>query len=93
MTGPANILLVDDHEENLLALEAILDPLGHRLVSVTSGSAALKQLLLDDFACSSGSTHAQLCCSDLRSPRSRNQVEGGQDQSPVQRPQSPVAPR
>jgi PAS domain S-box-containing protein len=47
----ANILLVDDHEENLLALEAILEPLGHRLVSVTSGAAALKQLLLEDFAC------------------------------------------
>src|SRR5436190_24380174 len=47
----ANILLVDDNEENLLALEAILEPLGHRLVSVTSGTAALKQLLLEDFAC------------------------------------------
>ena len=46
-----NILLVDDREENLLALEAILEPLGHRLVSVTSGTAALKELLLDDFAC------------------------------------------
>jgi PAS domain S-box-containing protein len=47
----ANILLVDDREENLLALEAILEPLGHRLVPVTSATAALKQLLLDDFAC------------------------------------------
>ena len=47
----ANILLVDDHDENLLALEGILEPLGHRLVSVTSGTAALKQLLLEDFAC------------------------------------------
>jgi CheY-like chemotaxis protein len=47
----ANILLVDDHEENLLALEAILEPLGHRLVAVSSGTAALKALLLDDFAC------------------------------------------
>jgi CheY-like chemotaxis protein len=47
----ANILLVDDREENLLALEAILEPLGHRLVKVTSGVAALKELLLDDFAC------------------------------------------
>jgi PAS domain S-box-containing protein len=50
-TRRANILLVDDREENLLALEAILEPLGHRLVSVTSGAAALKELLLDDFAC------------------------------------------
>ncbi|HEX3227050.1 MAG TPA: ATP-binding protein [Gaiellaceae bacterium] len=47
----AKLLLVDDREENLLALEAILEPLGHRCVSVTSGSAALKELLLDDFAC------------------------------------------
>ncbi len=47
----ASILLVDDREENLLALDAILEPLGHRLVSVTSGTNALKQLLLSDFAC------------------------------------------
>ena len=47
----ANILLVDDRPENLLALEAILEPLGHRLVSVTSATTALKELLLDDFAC------------------------------------------
>jgi PAS domain S-box-containing protein len=45
------LLLVDDREENLLALEAILEPLGHRFISVTSGIAALKELLLDDFAC------------------------------------------
>jgi PAS domain S-box-containing protein len=52
MTIPrANLLLVDDREENLLALEAILEPIGHRLVSVRSGAAALKELLLDDFAC------------------------------------------
>jgi len=47
----ASILLVDDRRDNLLALEATLDPLGHRLVSVTSGTAALKELLLGDFAC------------------------------------------
>jgi PAS domain S-box-containing protein len=47
----ANILLVDDREENLLALAAILEPLGQRLVPVTSGGAALRQLLLGDFAC------------------------------------------
>jgi PAS domain S-box-containing protein len=51
MTDRAGVLLVDDREENLLALEAILEPLGHRLVSVTSGTAALKELLLADFAC------------------------------------------
>jgi PAS domain S-box-containing protein len=50
-TERASILLVDDRRENLLALEATLDPLGHRLVSVTSGTGALKELLLGDFAC------------------------------------------
>jgi PAS domain S-box-containing protein len=45
-----NILLVDDRPENLLALEAILEPLGRNLVSVTSGEDALKALLRDDFA-------------------------------------------
>jgi PAS domain S-box-containing protein len=47
----ASILLVDDRQENLLALEAILQPLELNLVSVTSGTDALKQLLLGDFAC------------------------------------------
>jgi len=47
----AKILLVDDRSENLLALEAILQPLGHDLLSVTSGTSALKELLLHDFAC------------------------------------------
>jgi len=51
VNAAASILLVDDREENLLALEAVLEPLGHRLVAVTSGAAALKELLLDDFAC------------------------------------------
>ena len=51
MNVQASILLVDDRPENLVALEAILEPLGHRLVSVTSGTAALKELLLGDFAC------------------------------------------
>lgn len=45
-----NILLVDDHPENLLALEATLEPLGHCLVKATSGSEALKHLLSHEFA-------------------------------------------
>jgi PAS domain S-box-containing protein len=47
----AKILLVDDRSDNLLALEAILEPLGLRLVSVTTATAALKELLRGDFAC------------------------------------------
>jgi signal transduction histidine kinase/DNA-binding response OmpR family regulator len=39
--APANILLVDDHPPNLTALEAILAPLGERLVRATSGSEAV----------------------------------------------------
>jgi len=45
-----DILLVDDRAENLLALEAILEPLGQRLVRASSGEAALRCLLDGEFA-------------------------------------------
>lgn len=45
-----DILIVDDRSENLLALEAILEPLGQRLVSAHSGEEALRKLLTHDFA-------------------------------------------
>ena len=45
-----NILLVDDHPENLVALEGILHDLGHSLVRAESGADALKRLLDDEFA-------------------------------------------
>jgi CheY-like chemotaxis protein len=48
--GGARALLVDDRQENLTALEALLQGLPVTPVSVTSGEAALKQLLVDDFA-------------------------------------------
>jgi signal transduction histidine kinase/CheY-like chemotaxis protein len=48
--GPVNILLVDDRPENLLALEAILEPLGETLVRALSGADALKAVLTTDFA-------------------------------------------
>ena len=44
------ILLVDDRPENLLALEAVLEPLGRTLVRAGSGDEALKRLLTDDYA-------------------------------------------
>lgn len=46
----ASVLMVDDHPPNLLALDAVLSPLGHRLVPVTSGREALTELLAGDFA-------------------------------------------
>jgi PAS domain S-box-containing protein len=51
MSERAAILLVDDRAENLLALEAVLAPLGHHLVRADSGVAALRELLRHDFAC------------------------------------------
>ncbi len=45
-----NILLVDDRRENLLALEAALEPLECNLVYASSGEEALKQVLQRDFA-------------------------------------------
>jgi PAS domain S-box-containing protein len=46
-----SLLLVDDRPQNLLALQAILEPLGHELVSANSGAEALRCLLhRDDFA-------------------------------------------
>ena len=46
-----SLLLVDDRPQNLLALQAILDPLGHELVTASSGNEALRILLTrDDFA-------------------------------------------
>jgi len=45
-----DILIVDDRNENLLALEAILEPLGQRLVMAHSGEEALRMLLTHDFA-------------------------------------------
>jgi CheY-like chemotaxis protein len=46
----AKILLVDDRNDNLVALQAILQGMPVETVAVTSGEAALKQLLVEEFA-------------------------------------------
>jgi signal transduction histidine kinase len=53
MTPPPvtpSVLLVDDHPENLVALEAALRPLGYDIVTADSGEDALRQLLLREFS-------------------------------------------
>jgi anti-anti-sigma factor len=46
----AGILIVDDRRANLVALEAVLEPLGRRVVTAESGEEALRRLFQEDFA-------------------------------------------
>ncbi|WP_220634911.1 response regulator [Georgfuchsia toluolica] len=46
----ANILIIDDEPLNLLAMADMLAPLGCHVVSVTSGTEALRQILKTDFS-------------------------------------------
>src|SRR5687767_3929007 len=46
----ARILVVDDHPANLVALVAVLEPLGHEIVRCSSGEEALRELLAREFA-------------------------------------------
>ncbi|MFG3282623.1 two-component system response regulator [Streptomyces sp. NPDC048111] len=45
MSADMKVLLVDDHEDNLFAMESILAPLGYPMELATSGDAALKAAL------------------------------------------------
>ncbi|WP_406351434.1 two-component system response regulator [Streptomyces sp. NBC_00658] len=45
MPSDAKILIVDDHEDTLYALESALAPLGYLLSRATSGDEALKEVL------------------------------------------------
>jgi signal transduction histidine kinase/DNA-binding response OmpR family regulator len=47
---PVEILAVDDHPENLVALEGILNRPEYRIVKALSGAEALKHVLRHDFA-------------------------------------------
>ena len=44
------VLLVDDRSDNLVAMQAVLSPLPCDIATATSGEAALKALLQDDYA-------------------------------------------
>jgi DNA-binding response OmpR family regulator len=45
-----NILVVDDRDENLVALEAVLNEPNYRIVRARSGREALREVLEQDFA-------------------------------------------
>jgi PAS domain S-box-containing protein len=47
---PVKLLVVDDREEDLAAMQLVLDSPGYELVPVRSGGEALKRLLTEDFA-------------------------------------------
>jgi sigma-B regulation protein RsbU (phosphoserine phosphatase) len=47
---PVKLLLVDDREENLTSLKAMLEPLGHPMIMARSGAEALRHLLREEFA-------------------------------------------
>jgi CheY-like chemotaxis protein len=46
----ANVLVADDRAENVLALAEILEPLGLRVITASSGQEVFRQLLKHEFA-------------------------------------------
>jgi len=49
-SGPVNVLIVDDVQENRLALKAVLSSPDYRIVEASSGAEALRRLLAEEFA-------------------------------------------
>jgi CheY-like chemotaxis protein len=49
-SSPTTILVVDDHPPNLTALEAILQPLGPRVICASSGAQAVEIAAQTDLA-------------------------------------------
>ena len=47
---PVSVLMVDDRQENLVAMEAVLSRPDRRLLTATSGNDALRLLLRNDIA-------------------------------------------
>jgi two-component system sensor histidine kinase/response regulator len=47
---PASILIVDDNPANLIALDAVLERLGHRVVKASSGESACRCVEEEEFA-------------------------------------------
>lgn len=45
-----NLLLVDDHADNLIAMRAVLEELGENIITADSGKKALRMLLDQEFA-------------------------------------------
>jgi two-component system sensor histidine kinase/response regulator len=48
--APVPVLIVDDHPGKRLSLKAALAPLGHSIVEADSGRAALRKIMVQDFA-------------------------------------------
>jgi CheY-like chemotaxis protein len=46
----ANVLVADDRPANVLAIQEVLEPLHHNVVSATSGEEVLRSLLTTEFA-------------------------------------------
>jgi CheY-like chemotaxis protein len=51
MDGPrANVLVADDRQANVLAIQQVLEPLHHNVVTASSGEEVLRALLTTEFA-------------------------------------------